>query len=411
MRRRRLRTALIGILIIVVVVVVASSGSGSPTASHGHGATGASSHGAPAHYLTLSTDSIKPKYVQGNAPAIPWPSEGQAAVAVPSAGLLETSAAETPVPIASLTKMMTLYLTLKEYPLTATSVGPNLTMTALDQQGYDDDVVSDASSVEVQKGEVLTERQVLTALVVRSANNLADTVARWDDGSVTSFVGQMNQEARALGMTETHYVDTNGLHEGSVSTARDQLIMAENGLAESGFESIVDQSTVTLPITGTLPNYVTAVGSDGVIGVKSGFTDAAMACVVLAQVKDIDNHPTVILAADTGQEEGLEYAQQEDLDMIQAVASGLQLETVVPAHATVGHISVTGGSKDETVAVETASPLVTFAWPDSNIVVSEKSYEMGRSVKAGTPVGTLEASSAGGTTSIVPLIATGPLRG
>ncbi|MFZ0664401.1 MAG: hypothetical protein WAM97_01505 [Acidimicrobiales bacterium] len=414
MRRRRLRASLIVVVLLVLIIVVASQGGSTPAS--GHSATVAASKKAPIPYLALSTESERPAYVPGDAPQIPWPTTGQAAIAVPSAGVLETSGAETPVPIASLTKMMTLYLTLKQHPLTSRSAGPLIKMTAVDQEGYDNDVVSDASSIEVQAGEVLNERQVLTALVVRSANNLADTLARWDAQSIPAFVERMNTEAAALGMDSTHYVDTNGLHPGSQSTARDQLVMAEHGLAEPGFESIVDQPAVTLPITGTLPNYVTAVGSDGVIGVKSGFTDAALACVVLAAVRQVGGKPVVILAADLGQEAGLYYAQSEDLQMIAVVAQGLQLQTVVPAHHVVGTLSLKNASADASgkltaVPVETATALTAVAWPDTNVVVEEKTLKMGRSVKAGAEVGTLEAISAGGTPFSVPLIATASIRG
>ena len=66
--------------------------------------------------LELSMTSGRTIGVPGSAPAIPWTSAGQSAVAVPGAGLLETSGAETPQPIASLTKMMTAYLTLDGAP-------------------------------------------------------------------------------------------------------------------------------------------------------------------------------------------------------------------------------------------------------------------------------------------------------
>ena len=125
--------------------------------------------------LDMSMTTGRTIAVPGSVPAIPWPSTGQSAVAVPGAGLLEESGPETPLPIASLTKMMTAYLTLHQHPLTATSPGPDITLTEADQQEYAEDTVQDASSVEVQAGEVLTERQLLSGMIVRSANNMADT--------------------------------------------------------------------------------------------------------------------------------------------------------------------------------------------------------------------------------------------
>jgi serine-type D-Ala-D-Ala carboxypeptidase (penicillin-binding protein 5/6) len=409
MRRRRLRTSLVVLVLLVLIGVLATGGGGSgghrnasttrtdATASHSHPSS-------PAYALSMSSKRVAP--VPGAAPAIPWPSSGQAAVAVPSAGLLETSGAESPVSVASLTKMMTAYLTLEQHPLTATSQGPDIELTAADQQDYEEDTVSDASSVYVQAGEVLTERQLLTAMIVRSANNLADTFGRYDAGSIPAFVSEMNSEAQTLGMSSTHYVDTNGLDAGSVSTARDQLVLAETALQLPSFESIVDNSAVTLPYVGTLPNYVTAVGSDGVIGVKSGFTDAAGPCVVLAAMRQVGDQQVLVLADDLGQPDSLYYAQQEDLEMINAVAAGLKPVTVAGAHQVVGNLSVKAGAgAGESTKVFTQDPIVAVGWPGSTVTVYMRRDPSAHSVKADGEVGMLEVSSGGGTPQTVPVLA------
>jgi D-alanyl-D-alanine carboxypeptidase (penicillin-binding protein 5/6) len=405
MRRRRLRAS--GILLVILVLIgLIASHSGSTGEPLAHGTQTVASKPA----LELSMTSSRTVGVPGSAPAIPWTAGGQSAVAVPGAGLLETSGPETPQPIASLTKMMTAYLTLMEHPLTATSPGPKLTFTATDQQEYDLDQTEDASSVYVQAGEVLTERQVLSGLIVRSADNLADTLARWDAGSVPLFVAKMNAEAASLGMSETHYVDTNGLDPQSVSTAHDQLVLAMKGLQLRSFASIVDQTTVTLPFVGTLSNYVSAIGTDGVVGVKSGFTQAAMACVVLVAVRQVGNQQVMVLAADLGQPEGLDYAGQEDIQMIDAVASGLKLVTVAHEQQVVGKLSVRAHGSSSAVPVETSSSLIAVGWPGSNVVVSMKGDRMGSSVHSGDQVGLLEASSAGGPPTSVPLTAAASLH-
>jgi serine-type D-Ala-D-Ala carboxypeptidase (penicillin-binding protein 5/6) len=405
MRRRRLRASVILLVILIVVGLLASQGgSGSPSKSGG-------SQAVPTKpSLVLSMTSAHTMGVAGSDPVIPWTATGESAIAVPSAGLLVDSGPETSVPIASLTKMMTAYLTLLQHPLTATSSGPKLEMTEADQQEYDLDTTQDASSVYVQAGEVLTERQLLSALIVRSANNLADTLARWDAGNVPAFVARMNAEAAELGMTSTHYVDTNGLDAGSVSTAHDQLVLATKALQLPSFASLVDLTSVTMPFTGTLPNYVSAVGSDGVVGVKSGFTQAAMACVVLAAMRQVGNQQVLVLAADLGQPEGLDYAEQEDLNMINGVAPGLRLVTVAKSHEVVGELSVPGGGSHTRVHVETSSPLYAVGWPGSNVALTLTGDRMGQSVSSGAQVGFLDASSAGGPVASVPLIAVGSLH-
>jgi serine-type D-Ala-D-Ala carboxypeptidase (penicillin-binding protein 5/6) len=409
-KRRRLRTTGVVLIVLIAIGIFASGGGGASGRGGGAGkhTTGAvSAEKAPALVLSVAARKMTPP--GGTIPQVPWPTSGQAAIAVPSAGLLVTSGPESPVPIASLTKMMTAYLTLEQHPLTATSQGPKIEITAADQQEYEVDQTTDASSVYVQAGEVLTERQLLDGMMVRSANNIADLLASWDAGSIPVFVSHMNAEAVALGMTQTHYADTNGLHIGSQSTARDQLLMAETALELPSFQAIVDEPTVTLPFVGTLPNYVSAIGSDGVIGVKSGFTDAAMACVVLAGLRPVGNEQVMVLAADLGQPLSLEYAGQEDIQMINAVATGLSLVTVAAAHEVVGKLSVSG-SPGSSVPVETAAPLVAVDNPGDQISVFASDSHMTGPVHAGEKVGFLEASTSGGTPVTVPLIAAGSIH-
>ena len=167
-------------LVVLVLIGVFASRSGTSDRPD----AGPSGSNPATFKLALSMTAPRTQAVSGVTPAIPWVPTGESAVAVPSAGLLETSGPEDPVPIASLTKMMTAYLTLEQHPLTATSSGPSIDMTAVDQAGFEQDTVEDASSVEIQAGEVLTERQLLSGLIVRSANNIADTLARWDSGSI-----------------------------------------------------------------------------------------------------------------------------------------------------------------------------------------------------------------------------------
>jgi D-alanyl-D-alanine carboxypeptidase (penicillin-binding protein 5/6) len=157
------------------------------------------------HAAMITTSAVTP----GDPPKLPWPTTGQAAVAVPGRGLLVQSGPETPVPIASLTKIMTAYLVLRDHPVGPTAEGPGISMNVADEEEAGVDEEEGATSVPVVPGEVLTERQLLNGLLVHSANNFADILATWDAGSVPAFVARMNATAKSLGMSDTHYSDTN----------------------------------------------------------------------------------------------------------------------------------------------------------------------------------------------------------
>ncbi|HEY1989342.1 MAG TPA: hypothetical protein VGG43_07765 [Acidimicrobiales bacterium] len=251
--------------------------------------------------LPVASSTLASVTVPGGPPVLPWPSTGQGAVSIPGLGFAASTAGQTPLPIASLTKLATAVVILHDHPVAPNSPGPSLTMTDADHTEYATDQSADGSVAEVVAGEVITERQLLEGLLALSANNLAYTLAVWDAGSTTAFVAKMNALAASLGMTNTHYIDVAGVDPGSVSSAADVLKVAAAGMAIPTFAEIVAESKVTLPRIGTLPNLVPEIGSYGVIGIKSGYTSQAGGCMVLAGRRVIDGKTAVVLIAVIGQ--------------------------------------------------------------------------------------------------------------
>ncbi len=239
--------------------------------------------------------------VPGAAPALPWPAVGQGAVSVPALGFTAQSGPEAPVPIASLTKMTNALVVLHDHPLPAGASGPSVTIGAADVAEYDDELHNDQSTVPIAIGEQLTERQMLEGMLTQSANDMAYVLALWDAGSIPVFVAKMNALASSLGAVSTHYVDASGYDPASVSTAADCLRIAAAGMRDPTFSQVVGMSSVTLPLLGTRPNIVPEIGSDNVVGVKSGYTSKAKGCMVLAANRVVDGRPVLVLAAVLGQ--------------------------------------------------------------------------------------------------------------
>ena len=235
--------------------------------------------------------------VSGAVPSLPWPAKGQGAVSVPALDYRAQSGPESSVPIASLTKMTNALVILRDHPLPAGASGPMITITAADVAEYDSELHLDQSTVAIRAGEVLTERQMLEALLTQSANDIAYSLAVWDAGSVPAFVAKMNALAVSLGTTDTHYVDASGYDPGSVSTASDCLRIAAAGMDDPTFAEVVGMESVTLPLVGTRPNIVTEIGSNNVVGVKSGYTSQAGGCMVLAANRTIDGRTVLVLVA------------------------------------------------------------------------------------------------------------------
>ncbi len=233
----------------------------------------------------------------GPVPALPWPPMGQGAIAVPSLGYASQSGAESPVPIASLTKLTTAVVILRDHPIPAGAPGPSITVTSADVAEYDYELANDESNIPIQVGETLSEQQMLEALLTQSANDAAYSLAVWDAGTLPAFVRKMNALAVSLGATHTHYVDASGFDPQSVSTASDVLRVAAAGMAVPAFAQVAGMATVTLPLVGTRPNIVTEVDMHDAIGGKSGFTSQAGASMMLAGERTIQGRQVVVLVA------------------------------------------------------------------------------------------------------------------
>ncbi|HEU5331760.1 MAG TPA: hypothetical protein VFU73_03325 [Actinocrinis sp.] len=219
----------------------------------------------------------------GAAPALPWPAAGQAALSVAGVGELGSSGAVgTPVPIASVAKVMTAYQILTDHPIGAGQDGPTITVTHDEAAAYAHQVAVNESVVPVTDGEKLTERQALQALMLASAGNVAAIAARWDAGSVDAFLARVGATAAHLGMTHSTYTDPSGLDRGTVSTAPDQLLLARAAMSLPAFAAIVGEKNAVIPVAGAIRNFNTLLGQDGVVGVKTGSTLAAGGCLMFA---------------------------------------------------------------------------------------------------------------------------------
>jgi D-alanyl-D-alanine carboxypeptidase (penicillin-binding protein 5/6) len=213
-----------------------------------------------------------------------WPLRGQGAYVLGN-GRPAVSPHEQPVPIASVAKVMTAYVVLKHYPLHAGDSGPRFVV------GQDDVVDTETrrregqSVVDVRAGEQLTERDALMAILLPSANNIALLVPRQVSGSVASFVAEMNDTARALGMSHTTYTDPSGYEDGTVSTALDQLRLAQVVAKDETLAAMTATRSYWLPVAGEVTNTNTLLGQDGFVGMKTGSDEAAGGCFMFRSVR------------------------------------------------------------------------------------------------------------------------------
>jgi D-alanyl-D-alanine carboxypeptidase (penicillin-binding protein 5/6) len=230
-----------------------------------------------------------------------WPAHGQAAFVRAGQSEIQAGPNQHAAAIASVAKVMTAYLVLRDHPLQPGEDGPTITLTDADVADTDRRRRQGESFVSVSGGEQLTERQALQALLLPSANNIAAVLARWDAGSADRFVARMNATARSLGMTQTRYTDPSGFDDATVSTAADQVRLVERAMRLPVFASIVATPSATLPVAGTVHNTNTLLGHNGFVGVKTGSTAAAGGCFAFQAIRWIDGKRTTITGVVLGQ--------------------------------------------------------------------------------------------------------------
>jgi D-alanyl-D-alanine carboxypeptidase (penicillin-binding protein 5/6) len=231
---------------------------------------------------------------------IAWPEHGQAAIRIGSSPI-EAGPNQHPAAIASVAKVMTAYVVLRDHPLRRGEEGPTLTLTDDDVEDTDRRRGRQESVVAVAAGEQLTEREALQALLLPSANNIAVVLARWTAGSVERFVARMNGTARSLGMTQTRYTDPSGFDDATVSTSVDQVRLVDRAMRLQVFAHIVGTASASLPVAGTVRNTNWLLGHNGFVGVKTGSDDAAGGCFAFRAILRLHGKRTTITGVVMGQ--------------------------------------------------------------------------------------------------------------
>ncbi|WP_439572467.1 D-alanyl-D-alanine carboxypeptidase family protein [Phreatobacter sp.] len=171
---------------------------------------------------------------------------------------------------ASLTKMMTTYVALRQVSAGRVTMNSGLRVS---QRAFR----SAPSKMGFRPGSVVTLDNALKIIMVKSANDVSVTIAEGLGGSVENFVGMMNAEARRLGMTGTRFINPNGLPgAGQQTTARDMAVLARAMMREFPQHSILWRMPAIRFGNRVMRNPNHLIGRYlGADGFKTGFTCAS----------------------------------------------------------------------------------------------------------------------------------------
>lgn len=210
----------------------------------------------------------------------------------------------------------------KRYPASITKIMTAL--LALEHSSLDEEVTfteecladqtSDSGNLGMKVGEVLTMRQCLMALMIRSANDVATQIAVHVAGSVSAFADMMNQRAQELGCVNTHFVNASGMpDENHYTTAHDMALIFQQAIKNQDFLDIIGTQSFTIEPTNMNPEsrvlnthhaLLSAAAPehyDGCFGGKTGVTEASKNTLVSGAARDGMTLIAVAMRADAGQ--------------------------------------------------------------------------------------------------------------
>ena len=305
--------------------------------------------------------------ISQEATPLQWPGFGTGAIgAVGIDGILGNSGVQESTPIASITKTVTALVVLEKMPLAAGENGPELTLTEADARIYAQTIAEGGSAARVVPGSVFTQRQLLEAMMLPSANNYSITLANWAFGSIPAFLAAASDWVTAHDLAGTHLADSSGLSKESRSTPADLVAIGKLALEHPVLSEIVQEQSAELPVIGEVKNTNKLLGTHGVIGLKTGTTRVAGACLLFAAEATIGGETVTLVGVILGAPNHRQLNEAVTA-LIASTTAGFHEVQLVEAGDTFGSYTAPWGATSDIVAAESTSVLV---WQDTPVTVT-----------------------------------------
>ena len=271
-----------------------------------------------------------------------------------SGQVLFSKNARKKLPMASVTKLMTLYLAVQvidRHQLRLDDLVP------ADEAAYH----VKGSQIWLEPGERLSVDQMLKAIAVGSANDAAYALGTFLAGSEQAFVQRMNQTARRLGMHDTHFTNPHGLHAPDhYTTAHDLAVLSQHAVTMPlllHYTSMREDRSIRNGKGGTLwlVNHNRLLrqfpGSDGL---KTGFTHEAGYCLAATALRNNTRLVVTLLGEPTGK------ARVQDAAALMSWGfQNFRTTSIAKAHEVLGRVRVVRGSQPYVDAVINQAVAVT----------------------------------------------------
>ena len=309
----------------------------------------------PAAVVSLQLPELPP----AQAVSLAWPTQGQAAVYADGYGLLASHNDTQPIATASIAKVITALCVLEKYPLRVGEDGPNLTMTAIDVGFYQTEQARNGSRLPVYDGQQLSEYQALQAIMIPSANNIADSLALWAFKSSDAYAAYANAYLVRHGLISTRVgTDSSGFDPSTSSTATDLAALGALARKNPVLMEIAGQKSVNFPGVGEYFNYNSALGVAGITGLKTGNNDQNPGGLLFTADAKNDRGEFHLSGAVLGAA-SLSEAIEASETLVASTATQFESVAYVKAGQQVGTAQAKWGAR---VPVQVKTPLVLTRW-------------------------------------------------
>jgi len=321
--------------------------------------------------------------------SLPWPGGGQAALGAVGYGVLDSHNPQTPVPVASIAKIITALAVLNKKPLTDGAQGPTIIFDDTDVGFFNYYYLRDGSVAQVNAGEKLNEFQALQAMLLPSANNMADSLARWAFGSVDAYVTYANTMIKNMGLGQTTVGGASGFADNTTSTATDLVKLGIAALNNPAIAQVVNQSSADIPVAGTVKNVNWLLGQDGVVGIKTGNTDKAGGCYLFAAKRNVSGHEFTLVGAILSQPQLNDAIGAAD-PIIKAADTGFEHLAVIHKGQIMASYQTSWG---ETAQAAASSDVYIWSWKGQEIKLTNNPQPIVAPAASGSSAGRVSALS------------------
>lgn len=333
--------------------------------------------------VTTPVDEIPP------VPALDFPGYGASAIgALGYPGVLAQSGVTTPLPMASITKVITALVVLDAHPLAPGESGPTATMTAADAALYGAYLAQNGTVSTVRAGMTFTERQLLELTLIKSSNNYTTSLAVWAFGSQDAFLAAARAWLTERGLDRIVINEPTGIDPSNVAPV-DQLIeLGRIALAHPVIAQIVATKEADVPPFGVLPNTNLLLGRQGVDGIKTGTLDDFGANLLFSADYLVGESTVTVIGVVLGGPDH-DVIDRDILTLLEStVANFTEVEVAADAEAFATYDAVWG----ESVAAVAGTRVTLLTWAGAPVEVDVVAEDV-RTGVAGEDVGDLVFTS------------------